>query len=206
MKKVASFGLSFGLCALAVGMGPVLAQNPSHLLAKAQLNKTQTQDLKSLGITVFVPNYIPAGFRVAKIDIKPCPSGSQRSAKGVCRFGPQYGIVYRNSSNVCFAIEATGGGVGGPPGLTNQIAVNVGSLGKSILYYGQYEMPEMRQRSPQSLLYMEWAGQGPFYRLVGAALARQSYYGEGQNQRVSECRNEIDPQEAVKIIESFTSL
>lgn len=205
MKKQSLFS---GLLSLAMLLpfGPAFAKNPSNLLAKAQLNQTQTQQLKSLGISVYVPNYIPAGFRIAKIETKPCPSGSQRSEKGVCRFGPQYGIVYRNSNNVCFAIEATGGGVGGVPVLTNEIPLNVGNLGASTLYYGQYEMPQMRQNNPESFLYMDWAGKGPFYRLVGAKLVRQTYYKERQNQRVSECRNEIDPQEAVKIIESFSTL
>lgn len=206
MNKLKTCGLIFSLCFLAVGMGPVFAKPSSNFLAKAELNRNQIQQLKSLGIKVFIPTYIPAGFKVAKMEVKPCPSGTQRSATGVCRFGPQYGIVYQNSNNTCFAIEATGGGVGGVPELVNQVKLNMGDLGESTLYYGQYEMPEMRRNSSESLLYMDWAGRGPFYRLIGAGLVRKAYYGERQNQRVSECRNEISSEEAVKIIESFSSL
>ncbi|WNZ45787.1 hypothetical protein Q2T42_28765 [Leptolyngbya boryana CZ1] len=171
------------------------------------LSPSQQASLKSLGIEIAVPSAIPAGYTVIKVDTEPCPENASRSEKGTCRFGPQYGIVYRNAEqNSCFAIEATGGGVGGVP---REYAAKVKTelLGETSLLFGQengeFKTPSAEQLdSPQPNLLTDWAGVGPFYRISGGDTARDAYYKGGSPL----CQNTITPNQAIEIMQSITWL
>jgi hypothetical protein len=188
------------LGAIAVVVDAVTAQTGS-------LNLQQQASLKSLGIAIAVPGFVPAGYTVSKVDIKPCPANTPRSGKGSCRFGPNYGIVYRNAQqDRCFAIEATGGGVGGVPA-EYEVLVDTSLLGKVSLLFGQsngkFKTPSKQQlASPQPNLLTDWGSSGPFYRIAGAEIVRRSYYSKP----VSQCRNTIAPNDAIKIMRSLAWL
>ncbi|MBW4445203.1 MAG: hypothetical protein KME10_29310 [Plectolyngbya sp. WJT66-NPBG17] len=171
------------------------------------LTPKQQASLKSLGIAIAVPSFIPAGYTVSKVEVKPCPANAPRSDKGTCRFGPQYGIVYRNAQqDRCFAIEATGGGIGGVPA-EYEVKINTQLLGETSLLFGQqngeFKTPSSQQlNSPQPNLLTDWAGVGPFYRISGAEVVQKSYYKSASTQ----CRNTITPNEATKIVRSLSWL
>lgn len=195
MKRRLLFGLLVSVIILkGIVYLPVLAQLP----ANSRLNQAQIQQLRSLGIKIVVPTDVSAGFRVASVRVEaPCRPRSQCA---------QYAIIYRNSSNACFAIEGIYGGIGGIPERENQITVDTQLFGQTTLYYGHYQDPEMRQNFPEADMYMDWAGNGPFYRFIGAGFVRQSYYGERNSQPIKECRNDISTREAVKVIRSLSML
>lgn len=171
------------------------------------MSASQQASLKSLGISIAVPSSVPAGYTVSKVDVKPCPANAPRSERGVCRFGPQYGIVYRNAQqDRCFAIEATGGGIGGVPS-EYEVKVKTELFGETSLLFGQqngeFKTPSTQQLdSPQPNLLTDWAGVGPFYRISGADVVRQSYYRGVSGQ----CRNTITPNQAIQIVRSLTRL
>jgi hypothetical protein len=167
------------------------------------LTPQQQASLKSLRIAIAVPSSVPADYTVSKVDVKPC--------EGKCRFGPDYGIVYRNAKqDKCFAIEATGGGVGGVPG-GYEFPVETPLFGRVSLLFGEqtgdFKTPSAQQLStPQPNLLNDWAfapgSTSPFYRIVGADIVRQTYYGGKTNQ----CRNTITPNEAAGILRSLSWL
>ncbi|MEG4484573.1 hypothetical protein [Microcoleus sp. D2_18a_B4] len=169
-----------------------LSTNQGQLLANAQLSDRQTNQLKSLGTKVAIPSYIPAGFQVASVQVKPCPSG-------VRRFCPNYAITYRNSNNSCFAIESTGGGIGDMPSadLEQEYAVNNRILGKSALL--KYRK---NPRLSGPTLTGSWMGKGPFYRFTGAG---SRLFLDTAPPELSNCKD-ISPQEAVRVWESLRYL
>ena len=166
--------------------------NQGQLLANAQLSEKQTNQLKSLGVNIAIPSYIPPGFQVASVLIKPCPSG-------VRRFCPDYAIIYRNSNNSCFAINSTGGGVGDlpPVDLEQKYPVNNPILGKSVVL----KYPKSRVPSGLTLIG-SWMGKGPFYRFTGAG--SRLVIGTAVTE-LSNC-SDISPQEAVRVSESLRYL
>lgn len=194
-----------------IATGIAIVQFTLAAAQAAALTTQQKAKLKSLGIKVAVPAYVPAGFRVDKVQVEPCPAGVPRSSKGTCRFGPNYGIVYRHANNTCFAIQETGGGIGGPA-YDYAFPVNTPLFGQVFLQFGQNtdqqpQSPTQQQlASPQKNLFMDWGGDGPFYRLIGADFVRSTYYGERPGKPVSQCRNTITPQAAAKIVRSLTWL
>ncbi|WP_206756096.1 hypothetical protein [Phormidium sp. FACHB-592] len=170
------------------------------------LSPSQQATLKSLGIAIAVPT-VPVGYTVSKVEVKPCPANAPRSEKGVCRFGPQYGIVYRDvKQDRCFAIEATGGGVGGVPA-EYESKINIPLLGETSMLFGsqngEFKTPSAQQlNSPQRNLISDWAGASPFYHIVGADFVRQTYYKGNPNY----CLNTITPNQAIQIVQSLSWL
>ncbi|MEG3977988.1 hypothetical protein QT970_25715 [Microcoleus sp. herbarium8] len=166
--------------------------NQGQFLANTQLSQTQTNQLKSLGTKVAIPSYVPAGFQVASVQVKPCPSG-------VRRFCPNYAIIYRNPNNSCFAIESTGGGIGDMPStdLEGSYPVNNSILGKSaVLKYRE------NPRLSGPTLTGSWMGKGPFYRFTGAG---SPLFLNTAPPELSNCKD-ISPQEAVRVWESLRYL
>lgn len=199
----------FGLMTAVLGVFSV-AVYPTAAQT-GNLSTQQQASLKALGIAIAVPSSAPAGYTVSKVDVKPCPSKAPREGKGVCRFGPNYGIIYRNAKqDRCFAIEATGGGIGGVPA-EYEVPVATSLWGQVSLLFGQsngaLKTPSRQQlASPQPNLLSDWAGTGPFYRIAGADIVRRSYYGERNGKSVAQCRNTITPNDATKILRSLTWL
>lgn len=182
----------------------IAAPHPSLLTFQQQAK------LRSLGIKIAVPGDVPAGFSVAKVQVEPCPVNFPRSKTRTCGFGPAYGIIYRDNQNTCFAIEATGGGIGGPA-YDYSFPVMTRLFGEAFMQFGQNsdkpKLPSQQQLVvPQQNLFMDWGGAGPFYRFIGADFVRTTYYGERVNQPVSQCRHDITPETAAKIVRSLTWL
>ncbi|MFM7886492.1 MAG: hypothetical protein ACKPCM_07350, partial [Pseudanabaena sp.] len=117
--------IPFGAVAL---VAPFASANPNQSNASG-LNNQQKLLLKSLGIAIALPSYVPKGFRVADVQVTPCPANAPQNAKGVCRSGPSYTIVYHNWQNNCFEVNAIGGGIGGPDGKYSR-KVNSAILGE----------------------------------------------------------------------------
>lgn len=182
-----------------VGVGYTLFLHPVNA-QKSDLTSGQISSLLSLGIKIAVPSYIPPGFVVSEVKIEPCPLEAKRTVKNTCRFGPQYGIIYQNADNVCFAIQATGGGIGGVD-YEYSFPVETALFGEVYLQFGEFlgevkKPSEQQLQSPQRNLFMNWGGDAPFYRLIGADFIRLSH-------PVSDCKNDITPAEATKIVKSL---
>lgn len=132
------------------------------------LSASQLESLKSLGIKIAIPQYVPQGFEVAEIKTEPCRDGEQAGANGVCRFRPSYKVVYRNAQNHCFAVDAVGGGVGGPNGVYTR-AVNTNILGKVDINVGisgsGEPITDAIANAPQERLWTFPAGNSPFYSM-----------------------------------------
>lgn len=194
------------VASLATAQVAIAVPQPSLLTVQQQAR------LKALGIKIAVPGYVPSGFKVVKVETQPCPVNIPRSKTGTCRFGPGYGIVYRHQQqNACFAIEETGGGIGGPA-YNYGFPVATKLFGQTSIQFGQHSnkaprRPTQQQLAlPQQNLFMDWGGAGPFYRLIGADFVRSTYYGERWNRPVTQCRKDITPKEAEKIVRSLTWL
>ncbi|MBW4528731.1 MAG: hypothetical protein KME18_26800 [Phormidium tanganyikae FI6-MK23] len=181
---------------------------PPATAAEALTLSTKDQTaLKALGIKIAVPTYVPTGYAVKKVEVEPCSAGSPRSSKGTCRFGPRYSISYRNAvakDSCFFAIEAVGGGLGGPAfefrkpfstSLFGEVAVEFGKPD------GSAKVPSAAQlNSPQPGLRSDWGSEdrlksGPFYHVIGHPL-----------KPAPECGNTITPNEVIKIVQSLTWL
>ncbi|QFZ91766.2 hypothetical protein [Synechococcus elongatus] len=178
-----AIGLSLGWATSAVSLTP-----------------SQQQQLKSLGIPVIVPGKVPAGFQVKKISVDPCPPNAPREGQGVCRFGPDYEILYHNSKGNCFTMVAVGGGVGGVdqaygyevdvPLFRDRVMLWFGDLNTN----SRYRVPTAQQRQqPQASLRSDWVGKGPFY-------------GVSYVQKDPQCRRGITPSQAEQILRSLQFL
>jgi len=101
------------LTTLSLGLLPIiaLANRPGNL------NAVQARSLKTVGISVAVPSYIPQQFQVAAITTNPCPPNAKRDSKGNCTSRSGYKILYRNPNQTCFEVygeftRGIGGGAG----------------------------------------------------------------------------------------------
>jgi hypothetical protein len=153
----------------------------------AIVNENQQRELRSSGVPVILPTYIPSGFRA--VEVKTMSDG----AKG-------YSIVFeRADDNRCFLVEGIDGGIGGGIDLEFTLPIDSKLFGSGyILSYGLPKDPEMKQQFPETDLYSDWMERNRFfYRLGGALIAREEY-------DYANCRQDLEPSEAVKVIESFS--
>lgn len=168
------------------------------------LSTSQKESLKSLGIKIAIPRYVPQGFRVVTIKTEPCRASERADANGVCRFRPSYAVLYRNAQNHCFVVDAIGGGIGGPDGRYTR-AVNTKILGMVDVNIdtsnGAMSEPITTAiaNTPQKRLWTFPAGKAPFYA-VGTL--------EGKANRISStitCSTEahMTPNEFTKIVQSL---
>jgi hypothetical protein len=165
-----------------------LASNTSkklQLSPEAQLTSTQIELLKSLGLRIVVPGYVPPKFKLQKVEAE-----LDRNPIGD---GISYRIIYQkydtdSEKDFCFAIEATNGGIGDLPNGERSYPINSLVLGKSTLEYGLYG------HASKPTLLGNWLGpeNGPFYRFVGTDVLLG----------LPQCDN-ISPQEAVRVSESL---
>jgi hypothetical protein len=179
-RKVIEFAAAITLVTTAVAV-PTVAKSQV-----AGLTGTQQENLKSLGIKVVVPRYIPSGFRVVKVKTEPCRSGA-------CRAGqPGYTITYQSSKKACFDVEGTSGGLGGP-GLEDAISVKSKLFGSTQVGFFRVPGSSERGMAESTHLSSDWLtlspASGPFYRLYSRAW------------KPAGCTSRITPQEAVKIVE-----
>lgn len=82
--------------------------------------------------------------------------------------------------------------------LEGTLALNSPLFGEGYwLNYGTPKDSELRQQFPEPDLYSDWMKMGEYFdRLSGALIAQEEY-------DYPNCRQDISPSEAVKIIESF---
>jgi hypothetical protein len=202
---------------------PTQANATSPVAEASMLTIEDQTALKALGIAIVVPTDVPPGYTVSQVKLEPCPADSPRSAEGVCRFGPGYGIVYRNATtDSCFAIEATGGGVGGGYG-EYRLPFSTSLFGDGAVEFSERrasgERPDSLGKtpsaeqidSPQAAISTDWQSKdggtsGPFYRLAGADGIRTAYLGERDGQPATQCQNTITPNAAIKITQSLNWL
>jgi len=207
-KNVLLGSLSFATVLVVGNWSGAIAQS---------LNNQQKASLKSLGIEIAVPRYIPRGFRVSDVMIRPCRVNAKRNANGACRFDPSYTIVYRDFDNNCFAVGGIGGGIGGPMGKYFR-KINTKILGEVEMGIGIFTPPQPPQpiseamdKLPQINIWT-WptpatiegvAGkEGPFYQVATIeGVARR----EGKDIFCSS-RAYMTPNELTKIIQSLSWL
>lgn len=177
---------------------PMVAQRS----ANATLPKSAQDQLKSLGIRIAVPAYLPSGYRFQTVVTERCRPGVAVDANGVCRFGPEYSIVYSNASKSCFVVEATGGGVGGAaseyahsfsmPLFNGETVISFGKMGLSSGI--PKKATESDLRKTYDTVYGDWLGQSPFYRV-------STFYPKS----VTACTSQrgLTPLEAKKVTQSL---
>ena len=156
----------------------------------ALLTPAQTTELRALGSPLVVPTDIPAGFLVERAEVI-----QEERAAG-------YQILYRDGSDRCFAVEHTTTGIGSTPETEYRIPIQpplVGEAGYG-LNYGSYVATDLQAQFPEPTLMSDWLPkENGYYRLAGA-----NYI----NARLAPSRpcQDITPEEAVQIIESFALL
>ena len=201
MRKLWQINTVTATCALVLATvllstldnGSVAASPLKHLTTE------QNRSLKTLGIRIAVPNYVPRGFTVSSVKTEPCPAKSQRTSTGVCRFGPTYQILYRNPQRTCFEISAVGGGLGGPdPEFVFPVESKL--LGKTTLGFGKIpgdgKSPSAKQLTqPQPQIWSWPAGESPYYQI------RTLENRDGCGKNLS-----LTPLEVKRILQSFTWL
>ena len=133
------------------------------LPAEATLSPKQLLLLRATEIKIATPTYIPVGFKLEKVQVE----ANRNTRVG----GTNYTIFYRrydtgSNKDLCFAIEATNGGIGDLPEGIQSFPVNSPIFGKTTLEYGRYGQAE------SSTFLSSWLGEkrGPFYRFVGAGV------------------------------------
>jgi len=202
MRKLWKSNIVAATCALVplatvmlstLDKGSVAASPLRHLTTE------QSRSLKTLGIRIAVPSYVPRGFTVSSVKTEPCPAKSQRTATGVCRFGPTYQILYRNPQRTCFEISAVGGGLGGAdPEFVFPVESQL--LGKTTIGFGNMpgdgKPPSAKQLTqPQPQIWSWPAGESPYYQI------RTLEHREGCGKNLS-----LTPLEVKRMFQSFTWL
>ncbi|HEY9813974.1 MAG TPA: hypothetical protein V6D31_10650 [Candidatus Sericytochromatia bacterium] len=156
----------------------------------ARFSPKQIQILKSVGMKIAVPTYIPLGFKIESLS-----NNSDKYYKG-------YTVIYKRNDNSCFSIEAITGGIGGEPDLEHTLPYNSPLFGKGTLNYGKYTDIYLRKQFPLSQMttgWMEPKNFQAFYRFNGA-----NWYSSDKAK--PKCNKDIPPTEAVKIINSLQYL
>lgn len=150
----------------------------------SQFTPEQIEQLKSIGIKIAVPAYVPDGFRVYKVEAWKDDEG----------WGPSYLITYRGPDNACFFIDASSGGIGdfipedpNDPG----IPINSPIFGRARLYTKPFGSDWLS----------ETPGEAPVYSFSTSM---------GTERTPSNCKRanliDLSPPEAVKIVESLQYL
>jgi hypothetical protein len=195
--------LSIGFVPLAKAQTNSQINSPTNDTS-SKLTEKQKSILKSLGIAIAVPSYIPKGFRVSDIQIDPCPRDARREPNGVCRFGPSYTIIYRNFQNNCFEVNAIGGGLGGPDGKYSRKVISkiLGEVDLNIdMASDRPSQPISKAmgKSPQNNMWTFPAGKAPFYQV---ATLEGKKIRDGKSTLCSS-RAFMTPDELTKIVQSL---
>ena len=153
----------------------------------ALLTPEQTAELRVLGSPLVVPTDIPTGFLVERAEV----IQDERAAG--------YQILYRDSSDRCFAVEHTVAGIGSTPETEYRIPIQPPLVGEGEygLNYGSYVASDLQAQFPEPTLMSDWLPKdNGYYRLAGATYI---------NERLAPSRpcQDITPEEAVQIVESL---
>ncbi len=147
---------------------------------QAGLNAAQVNLLKSLGIKILAPSYLPEGFEVIAV-----VASVKRGRFGG---GPSYAILYRGKNNRSFGIESTTGGIGDPP-YDKVLTVTNPVLGKiALLIHKQGFGGDVKPGFISGWI----EGKGNYYHFIGAGLHNEI---KGDNN--------VSEKEALKILKSL---
>lgn len=181
---------------------PTVTTRVAQGAAAVVLPRSARNKLKSLGIPIAVPTYLPSRYEFETVITEPCRPGEQVNDKGVCRFGPTYSIVYSNDDQSCFVVEATGGGIGGVasdyihsfsiPLFSQETSVSFGKLGLSGGLPKRATASDLRKT--YDVVYGDWLGTSPFYRV-------SNFYPKSVRGCIS--RRGLTPLEAQKVTQSL---
>ncbi|AVH64127.1 hypothetical protein [Nostoc sp. 'Peltigera membranacea cyanobiont' N6] len=173
----------FAICVIASTAAVIAQPKPPQTNSVIKLTPTQLKVLRSLGLKIALPSYVPTNFHADKVIV----SAGRENVDSL-----RYLIVYQNlSADKCFAIESVSGGIGDLPAGSRSYPINSPIFGKSTLEQGLYG------NAKQPTLLSQWWGEqnGPFYRFVGTGVMPE----------LSNCGN-VTPQEAVKVSQSIQYL
>lgn len=168
---------------------PTAFQNKA-LQSVPQFSSKQIQQLRTVGIKIAVPRYVPPGFQI----------GSVRNISDAHYKG--YKIFYRRADNTCFSIEATTGGIGDDPELEHYSSFHSQLFGDGKLGYGRYTDSTLRQEFPQYEMTTGWMPANnfhTFYRFNGANWA-------DAHPLKPQCNKDVTPTEAIRVIKSLNYL
>jgi hypothetical protein len=183
-KYLVKLASSCIIACIIVATSVVVAQpNSSQTNSVVNLTPIQLKVLRSVGLKVALPTYIPVNFHANEVIV----SAGRENVDSL-----RYLVVYQNLSTAqCFAIESASGGIGDLPSGSRSYPINSPIFGKSVLELGLYG------DAKQPTLLSQWWGEqnGPFYRFVGTGVVPE----------LSNCTN-ITPQEAVKVSQSIRYL
>ena len=131
--------------------------------------------LRAIGIAVAVPAYVPPEFHLIRVDARGCPHDAQ-GHRYRCKYGPSYALHYAKDARSSFVIEETGGGIG-DTGRDYRTTVHTRLFGPVTLYFETGQTGKgfgaMKPSPPalllayQESLISDWAGNGPFYHIIG---------------------------------------
>lgn len=174
---------------------PVVPPPPPQGAFLAQLTPEQTAQLNGLGVEIVVPGVVPPTFTATEI------RGQSATGSGPSG-GATYSILYRDGDNHCFAVEFAGSGIGDMPATEKRLPIKPPLFEDKGygLNYGVYQDESMRAQFPDPELYTDWLmGKSGGYRLIGANYINTTFPDQ------TKCQD-IRPEEAQKIVESFTVL
>ena len=196
MKRIA-LGFSVGLLLLTGGTinGISTMAAPSSAQSTAQLTREQIARLRSANVPIVVPQYVPAGFRVADVNV------DTRDR----RFGPHYSIDYKNAEQSCFSVIFTGGGIGGES-YDYRLPIQTKLFGELSIMFGS-QVVRSAKRPSQSELNSHY----PILATIPAKLpgTQRGYYSlqsvVADAGGKAGCKT-ITPSGAIKIAQAFTLL
>ncbi|MDV3000909.1 MAG: hypothetical protein N5P05_002515 [Chroococcopsis gigantea SAG 12.99] len=169
---------------------------PGQLLSarSSGLTAEQRQQLESLSIKTILPQYVPGGFAIIDVKLEDAAEGTSRDQV------TGYTVLYEKD-NTCFLIEAINKGIGDTLDLESMQPIASKLFGGGyFLNYGAPKDAEVKKEFPDPDLYSDWMKyENAYYRLSGSLLAREQY-------DYANCRQDISPDEALKIIQSLAPI
>lgn len=147
----------------STAVSPTAPPPPPSSAFLGLLAPEQTAQINALGLPLVLPTTVPAGFSATQVQ----PQPDERFAG--------YQILYRDSSDRCFLIEYTVGGLEGTPATAERRVLNPPMVAENsveyALNYGPYTDLALREQFSEPALVSDWlpVAEG-FARLAGAAL------------------------------------
>ncbi len=185
--KLKYIGLA-AITSLLIFISSYYFHSPEPILAQSsRLTREQLQQLKALPIKTLLPGYVPQGFEIIDVKLE------EDRATG-------YTVLYEKE-NTCFLIEALNKGIGGSLDLESMQPIKSKIFGGSyFLNYGSPKDADVKKEFPEPDLYSDWMKyENAYYRLTGSLLAREQY-------DYANCRQDLSPAEALKVIESLAPI